>query len=270
MKRTTIVGLCLAAICALCAVAVASASAAQPEFQECGKAAKTGKTYTGKYNNKTCTEVNAKGEGKYERKTPKKAVKFKGTLGKTNFYIYDPEEKRVRGNFECTGGKNSGETSGATELKLTITWSGCEAQGELKGNACYSSGEKTGTVVSDPLVAKLVWLNSAETEVGVDIKAATAEGPTAKIECSGVETAETFGSIIGKISPTEAVTKAVTMTFNASETTGEPEYGGSYEGATFKAEPLYSVLTGIVKQPKAPTSQKSVYTEKTGSVIIAG
>jgi hypothetical protein len=270
MKRTTIVGLCLAAICAFCAVAVASASAAQPEFQECGKAAKSGKTYTGKYSNKTCTEVNAKSEGKYERKAPKKAVKFKGTLGGTNFYVYDPAEKAIKGDFVCTGGKNSGATTGASEATLTVSWSGCEGTGPLAGIGCYSPGAKVGTVVSNPLVVKLVWLNGADTEVGVDIQAATAGGPIAKVECGEVEKVETFGSIIGKISPTESVTKAETMTFNASETTGEPEYDGSYEGVTFKEEPLYSVLEGASKAPRAPTSQKSVYTEKSGSVIIAG
>ncbi len=77
MKSMRILGLCLAAVFALSAIAVSSAAAAQPEYKTCGKATKIVKTYTGKYTDKNCSEVNAKSEGKYERVAVKTPDKFK-------------------------------------------------------------------------------------------------------------------------------------------------------------------------------------------------
>ncbi len=63
MKRIGIVGLSLIAMFAFSAMAASSASAG--EYITCGKAAKSGKTYLGKYTNNNCSTLGS--GGKYER-----------------------------------------------------------------------------------------------------------------------------------------------------------------------------------------------------------
>ena len=110
MRRISIVGLLLAAVFALSALASSSALAAGgPEYLACGKAAKSGKKYTGKYANKTCSEVSATSEGKYERVALKKfPVKFKGTIGVTNVYVVQPQRTLGKRRSDLHQGQGRG------------------------------------------------------------------------------------------------------------------------------------------------------------------
>ena len=271
MKRTTIVGLCLAATFAAGAVGAASASAASPEYKECGKAAKNGKLYTGKYSNKTCSEVNAKSEGKYELVKPKKfPAKLKGTVGSVNIWLYEPSTHTIKGHFQCTGGKDEGTISSSTEGTLKITYTDCEATGQLKG-PCNSTKAAPGVVVSEPLATKLEWLNSEENEPGVAITSAKAGAYITDVECDdGLEISELYGTMLAKVEPTTATSKVQTLTLSASETTGEPEFFGYYEGGTFQATKLYSALTGLLKYPEVPLGQASVFTQKGPDILVTG
>jgi len=267
MRRISTVGVCVLAMLALGAVAVSSASAASPEYVTCAKVKKSGKTYTGKYGNKTCSEVNAKGEGKYERAPLVKAAKFKGTIGHVTIYLYDPLTESIEGRFECTGGKDSGSVTNSHEGTLSIAYSGCEATGEKLKGPCNSPGAKAGVVTSSALTTKLVWLNEEESEPGIEFKAVS--GGIAAVECSHIETAELVGTMTAKIGPTKETSKSQTMTMVASATNGKPELSGQWEGAVFHEEALKSNLTGFIAHEGVPTSQTSTFTQKGPDVLIS-
>lgn len=274
MRHISIVGLCLLAALAASAIAVASASAATPEYLACGKAAKSGKKYTGKYTNKTCSAPSATNEGKYELVKPKFPAKVKGTIGKVNIYLYNPMEHptKIEGHFQCASGKDKGELTGSREGKIALTYSHCEATGKLVG-PCNSTGQKPG-VVAEELATKLVWLNEAETEPGIEMTAAKAPGSITDVECDksegkALETSELFGAIFGKVGPTSEALKTETLTIEASETTGEPTWDGFYEGGVFTHEKLYAKLEGLIAHPEVPVGQSSVFSQK-GPAILVG
>lgn len=268
MNRIKIVGLCLVAMFALSAVATASASAAEPEYQTCAKAAKVGKTYTGKYNNKTCSELNAKDEGKYERvavKLPDK-IKSKGTI--TLLYLYSVETEKINETVECKKDKSEGELLNGREASLKITYEACEGKGELPGK-CTTVGQKEGTILTNPLISTLVWLNAGETEAGIDVAAATKGGALEKVSCAGgVEHAELLGSMVAKVSPVGEASKTETLTYDANPTTGVQEYGGYWEGAESHEDALYAELTGAEEFSDVHTSQVGTYAEKGGEILV--
>jgi hypothetical protein len=222
MKRSTIVGVAVAAAFVLCAVAVAGASGAEPAYLACGKAAKSGKTYTGRYNNKTCSELSAGSDGKYELTAPKFPAKVKGTIGKVDIYLYAPMTKKLEGHFECTGGKESGALTSSREGTLAVSYSGCKATGSLAG-PCGSPGKKSGEVVSEALASRLIWLNEGETEAGIELQAAATGGDLTKVVCAGgAETAELLGTMIADVAPTVGTSKDETIAFTANPSTGVP------------------------------------------------
>jgi len=270
MKSMRILGLCLAAVFAISAVAVSSAAASTPEYKTCAKAAKVGKTYTGAYTDKNCSELNAKGEGKFERVAVKTPDKFKAKAAATTIYLYDPTTKTLKLKVICTKGKDEGEIFNSTEAKLKITYEGCEPlETELKGK-CTTAGQAAGTIVTEPAIEKLAWVNSGETEVGVSVAAAAEGGPIEKMTCAGAETAELRGAMTGKIGPVNTVSKTQTLTFNASSVTGEPELLGTWSGATFTEGGLFTKLGGFAVYEHVPTGQQTVEPQKGGSVLIAG
>jgi len=134
MRRICTLGVCVLAVVALGAVAAGSAAAASPEYVTCAKAKNDGK-----YSNKTCSEANAKGEGKYERVPLTKATKVKGTVGTVNIYLYEPKntEEPIKGHFECKAGKYSGSITNSHEGTLAVDYSECAAKGKLSG-PCHS------------------------------------------------------------------------------------------------------------------------------------
>ena len=264
MRRICTLGVCVLAVVALGAVAAGSAAAASPEYLTCAKVKNSGK-----YSNKTCSEANAKGEGKYERVPLTKAAKFKGTVGAVNIYLYEPKntEDPVKGHFGCKSGKYSGSISNSREGALTITYSECESKGKLIG-PCNSPHGKSGVVTTSTLASKLVWLNEAETEPGIEFKAKS--GGIAAVECSSIETAELVGTMLAKIAPTKETSKDQTITMNASSTTGEPELPGWWEGGMPLSESLKSNLKGSVENYEGvPTSQSSVFSQKGPDVLIS-
>lgn len=269
MRRIGMVMLTLAAALAAVAIATAAAWAAPPRYMTCAKAAKSGKTYTGGYANKTCSEASAGHEGKYELATPTFPAKVKGTIGKVDIYLYNPLSKKLEGHFECTSGKESGELTGSSEGTLTVSYSLCRATGQLSG-PCESPGQKAGVVLSEPLTSRLVWLNEAETEPGVRVTA-TSGGEITKVDCAGgAETAELTGAMLASVTPTTEAAKAQTISFTADATTGEPEFVGQWEGGLFHEEPLRSNLKGLKEYEGVPTAQNSVVTQKGPALLIGG
>ena len=267
MKRSMIVGAVTAAL--LSTTAVASASAAAPQYLTCSKAAKSGKTYTGGYANKTCSETSPGHEGKYEL-GPLTALpaKLTGKLGKVDIYLYNPMLKKIEGHFECTSGKETGSITSTREGTASLSYSGCHATGGLAG-PCESPSQKAGVVVTHPLVSRLAWLDEAQTVPGIEFKPATEGGPITSVVCAeGAETAELLGTMTGTITPTSATSKTQTLGFAANATTGEPEYKGSWETGSFSSEPLYSNLYGIKEYAGVPTGQTSTVAQKGPAVLI--
>jgi len=221
MKRMRIVGLCLVAVFALSAVIAASASAAAPEFQVCGKAAKAGKLYTGKYTDKACskeaspTEITEGKKNKYEREEWSKAKK-KGFKGKNKgtphnqivnpFGECNPETEKcetkpakVEGETECTKEAVVGEVTGPKTETFKTIYTGCSA-GEF--GACHTAGasEKKAEIKTNGLEGELVFLNAAKTEVGLRVKGLGGGGELAQYECAeGLLKVNVFGEVLAKV-----------------------------------------------------------------------
>lgn len=274
MRRIAPTGLCLAVVSAACFASAAGAATATPEYLVCGKAKKVGKTYTGKYNNKTCTEANAEGKGKYEYvPLTKKAKLKKGTVGHLDIYLYNPKpgEEKVEGHFECEGGTASGTITNSHEGTLALTYKGCKSNGRLVGS-CNSVGEKeAGVVVLQPLATTLEWLNSEEDLPGVAIRPATEKGKFALVDCaSGVAEVELVGTLTGKVESTPSE-KALSYAINASAATGHPEFEGHYSGGSFIADPLLTNVLApeIDVHSDVPTGQNSTVSLTGASVAIS-
>ena len=281
MRRITIVGLLLAAALALSALASSSALAAGgPEYLVCGKAAKSGKKYTGKYATKACSEVSVTSEGKYERVAlTKLPVKFKSKIGVTKVYVYNPKEPSESAEVICTKGKDAGTITGSREGAVTLTNEGCAVPKEdANGNKpkfpgpCNTPGQKSGVLVSKPLATKLVWLNEAETEPGIEIQPAEAGGPFEEAGClfEKVKVKES-GSILAKVTPVGEATKLLTITFSANPTSFEQIPGGYWEGATFIETKLFSEIhaPGGIEEKAVPTSEASIVPQKSSTILVS-
>jgi hypothetical protein len=209
-------GLLLGAALVLGALVAASASAAELEYRTCVKAAKSGKLYIGKYLNKTCTEE-ASGaqiaEGKKNKYEAQSAPEETAFTSKTKAATITVGGKTVK----CKKGVGSGELTterfGTTELTL----SSCGVNGNKK-EPCESPSAGTGVIKTSTLHSGLVFLDEAETKVGILLTNATGD---MTIKC-GAESFAVKGRLIGSVTNT---TKGMTLTF---ATTGGKQAIQSY------------------------------------------
>jgi hypothetical protein len=235
MKRIRIVGLCLIAVLALTAVAASSASAAAPEYLICGKAAKVGKTYTGKYTGKLC-EASSKVEtgGKYELLpyTSAKKPAFKVSNGVSSLLVYIPGTGVV-GDTECQKAKGAGSVTGAKTGTLVETFEKCQSSGKV----CTSTqaGEKKGDITTQTLDTTLIASASSKTGVANEVKGAGPGGLSAEFNCEGEEIA-TKGAVSGEVTVVGIAAKDNTNVF-ATKSGGEPDIESS--------EPLLTTITGV-------------------------
>lgn len=272
MKRIGIGGV-LAAVIALAALSASSvAAAANPEYLGCGKAAKVNKKYTGKYADKTCSEVSLTNEGKYERVAAKFPIKTKSKFGETKIYLYNPVEHKIEAEVPCEKGAESGTINNSREQTLTLTYSGCKVppSGKFPG-PCNTPGQKPGVVVTKPLATKLVWLDELETEPGILVTPAEPGGVFEEVVCLvGKVQVKQTGALLARIAPDGELTKLLTATFTASPTTGEPELGGYWEGGLRTEVKLFSEIhaPGGIEEENVPTSETSTIPQKSGKVLI--
>lgn len=276
MKRIGIAAMAAAAI-GLAGLAASSVAAAagSPEYLACGKAAKNKETkkYTGKYTNKACSEESLTSEGKYERVAETKfPIKTKAKFGETKIYLYNPPEHKIEAEVPCEKGAATGTINDSREETVTLSYSGCKVPptGKFPG-PCNSPGEKPGVVVSKPLTTKLVWLDEEETVPGIVVSPTEPGGVFEEVECLvGHVMVKQTGSILAKIGPVGEVVKTLTATFTASPTTGEPEFGAYYEGATKTEVKLFSEIHAPdgIEEEAVPTSETSAIPEKDGKVLI--
>jgi hypothetical protein len=199
---------CLAVAVAFCAVASASASAAEPALFECAKPAKVAKKYVGGYNNKTCTEVNATHEGKYElQEGIGKGKAFKGKAKGTNL------EVKGLGGVACTSNSDTGKFTGPKSAgDIVVVFKGCE----LNHHQCENTGT-LGEIKTNPLKGEVGYIEGgkAKHEVGVAIGAETGVYE-AEFHCAEIEL-RVSGTVIGLVTSTKnAFTKEATLLFQES------------------------------------------------------
>jgi hypothetical protein len=243
MKRIGIVGLCLAAMFALSAMGASSAFAG--EYGVCAKAAKSGKTYTGKYEDKNCTkEEAAKTGGKYEW------VPYPGPAGTKWTYTSKSKTAILEGSAgditckastdtgEVTGVKSDVDTTSFTDCILSITKESCQ-NGATKGTITTTKnvttlidhGEK-GDSGKEPASGE-VWTQF--TGEGTTSQ----EGLLAEWECSGIPF-KTNGSLSG------VTTEDVNVMSTKSKTTFNKSVGEQDLVTTF-----FNPLTGKVESGAA-------------------
>jgi hypothetical protein len=119
--------------------------------------------YTGKYNNKTCSEENAEGEGKYELESWEQLTNrtFKGKGGEAALSVYI-KGFGVIGSVTCGSSKDHGEITGPSSSTLTIELLHCE----VDENKCTSSGARAGTIVLGPSSDELGYIEEGPVRVG--------------------------------------------------------------------------------------------------------
>jgi hypothetical protein len=132
VRHLRILGVCLVAVFAIAVVAAASASAAEPEFKACTKLKpnKTTKLYEGGYTNSTCTEVNAKKEGKYELEAAKLPISFTGKGKAATFNYYKPGGKIIW-KVLCKKNTTSAVISEPTVTEGVTTFGECAATNQI-------------------------------------------------------------------------------------------------------------------------------------------
>ncbi|HTZ88650.1 MAG TPA: hypothetical protein VMB05_18455 [Solirubrobacteraceae bacterium] len=204
-------GLVFAVVLALGALVATTASAHQLTYQTCVKAAKVGKTYTGKYNDKECKEVNAKGEGKYEAQAVAEGTTY---TGKDKAVVITAGGKTVT----CKKGTEAGEYVAEKVASEQFTFASCSSG---KKEACTSPSAAAGVIQSSTVKTKLVYLNPGETEVGVFVIPAQ---PWLEFTC-GATTIAVEGRFIGSVENTK---KGPKFTFATS--------GGKQQHQFFYAE----------------------------------
>jgi hypothetical protein len=236
MRRVRIVGFCVMVVFVLGAFAMASgASAAAPEFRVCAKLkkSKTTKKYEGKYNNKTCSEVNAKGEGKYELEgweaAKKKALKGKGGAGTLDAYLASNESEPwtgglVLGTVTCKSAKVTGEITGAKTATASVEFKTCTSEGKK----CKSAGAKTGVIDTEKLYVTLGYIESGK-GVGTLVEGGAGGADlSAKFNCEGLEF-EATGSVIGVDSGNvNSVSKSFTLKFAVNAKGGQEVTTGEF------------------------------------------
>lgn len=183
MRRSTILGVCLVAACGVIGMIASSASAALPApvWAVCGKAAKVNKKETGKYNNKTCTEKNEAGEGKYEIvEGVGKAKPFKGKIGATRLDVQSPFGDDA---VECTSTKGKGggkPVAPNKEEEVFVELKGCELTlfGSHTEDPCFTTGLKEGEMKITHMEGELGYIEeSPGVKVGLRLEHEPSEPP---------------------------------------------------------------------------------------------
>jgi hypothetical protein len=204
-------GLFVAAVLALGALAATTASAHQLTYTTCVKAAKVGKTYTGHYTDKECKTVSPKNEGKYESEPVAEGAPY---TGKDKAVVITAAGKTVT----CKKGTEAGEYVAEKVATEEFTFSGCSTG---KKEACQSPSAGAGVIKSSATKSKLVYLNPAETEVGIFVIPAQ---PFLEYTC-GATAVAVEGRLIGNVENTK---KGPKLTFATS--------GGKQQHEFFYAE----------------------------------
>jgi hypothetical protein len=217
MRRTGIMGLCLAGALALGGVGAISASAL-PEVGRCQ--AKAG----GRYSDSACTVKAAKGAGKYE--WVRGAVK-RGLAGSGGESVFETASGT---SVICKTESSTGEyreVSGAIKevAHVVLTFTGCELP-ILAG--CESKGAAEDEIVTNPLKGPLGYISGEATKapvVGQELTPETPKGAFVEFSCGfeavkikvGEGSGKGHDCIIGALSAVNVMSTTVGEAFTGKE-----------------------------------------------------
>jgi hypothetical protein len=207
---------------------VSVAAAAEPAFYECVKTEQVGKGkekhYTGRYDDKKCSEKDAANEGEYELQEWNEAAKggetkikaFKGDGKNFNFEI------QGLGGFNCTKSTMGGKVTSLTTLgEMTITLKGCV----LLAHPCESTSpqaEASGEIVTKPLAGRLGYISKTRDEVGLEIKGESAPY-IAEFNCGELKYRWSGAEIAAVKPPYNVFTKDTVLVFEQSGGVERPD-----------------------------------------------
>ena len=211
----------VAAFVLLGALASGASAAGTPTWFECAKAEPKN---TGTFNNKTCTEGNEAGTGKYVLKEGLgKGKEMKGKGGPAVLHV-----KTWLGDktVECLKSKSIGKAELPNrEKEVTITFSKCEA---LEHN-CNSAGAKKGEIKISGLKGELGYLEEEPKRIGLKLESEAHPGPEGELgefSCE-VLTVTAIGGVIGEVKKDiNTISKESEVQFVATESIGEHEFEG--------------------------------------------
>jgi hypothetical protein len=249
MRRLWIAGFCLAVVLTY---AAADASASTPTWFECGKAAKSGKTYLGHYAGKSCEAASQVATGgKYElNEGIGKGKPFKGKGGKSVLHV-----KTWLGDdtVECKSSKSSASPALPNlETNVVVIYKGCKAFGN---RACSSSGRPAGEIEIAGLHGEFGFIEeSPQTVVGLKLESEAhpgVDGALTTFSCNGLEVTVTGGLIGVQSRDIDTISKDSQTVYVAGEYIGERRHGAS------KYKPLVNIVgwadeqEAIAKEVKA-------------------
>jgi hypothetical protein len=265
MRRTGLLGICLALALVAGVMGAASASAELPELGRCVKA--TGETvgkktvYKGEYNGSRCIGKNAGKKGKYEF--------LPGPGAENKFYgaATEPEPR-----FESVGGQKvscadivfKGEFTGAKTEKLTLLAGGCTDGG---GRPCQSNPAKEGEIESESVEGTLGFIVNSprKPKVGWDLKH-EAEGTIIKYFCGKLpENLEAVtGSAIGEV---KGGSFSNLDRMNIESTVSFLQTAGKQKPEMFEGQPkdtLTTTTTGLETRPAEQTGFEALDEQRSG------
>jgi len=222
LRNLKVGGAALVAVLMFSALATASASAAKPEFKSPGG-------FPVKFNATS-------GAGKLE------TVGAGGTVR----------------TVTCKSDTASGEITGAKTAKnIVVVFKECTAvEGSIMANC--------GTITTNKLTAEPNYLtnpNSAS-EVGLDLKPESGT-QFAEFKCTAgifTVTLKVTGSVVGKITPTNTLTKSYSLVF--AQTKGKQKYEGYFVGSTFTKDVLSTSGSTFGAEQSGIEGTDSITTEK--------
>jgi hypothetical protein len=143
-------------------------------------------------------------------------VTFSGTGGAGKLQTVAEGSKSREIN--CSGNSSTGEVNSGTTVKnAKVKFTGCTATGPFGVKlSCNSSGAASGEIVTAVLKGKLVYLKATGSEAGIDLETETAGAKLVEITCGGIQKLAVTGSVIGKLTPVNSLTKTYTLTFAQS------------------------------------------------------
>lgn len=162
-------------------------------------------------------------------------VKFTATSGAGKLVTVGGRE------INCKSDTASGEiTSAKTADNVVVVFKECTT-------VSLGITFNCGNITTNKLTAEPVYLTNpnSSSEVGLDLKPMTGTTFTT-FTCTSVfgnETLSVSGSVVGKISPTNKLTKTYTLTF--AQSAGKQKYEGFFVGSTFTKDTLETSGSGL-------------------------
>jgi hypothetical protein len=196
MKRLRIV-IGVVAMLAVAITATASASAATPEWYECVKVGKSGKTYLGEYKDRACNVPSAT-KGKYDRHRGIGAARR--LKGKSHLAVLHVVTYAGDAYVECKKTNDSAVPATPNrEEDFEVTLRKCELQGK-RHERCSSAGRSPGEIRFRNMEGELGYLQESPAVVGLRLESSEEPGPEGEIASfsCGAQLSATFtGRLIG-------------------------------------------------------------------------